>query len=88
MQFYFWLFRRELPSELELGGLFIMLVMAAGTGLGFLLGLAIGFVLLPWLWPKAGQGWQGFTVVAIYLVNSLMCFELGYRWGQWAAKRY
>ncbi|WP_460193917.1 hypothetical protein [Thermosynechococcus sp. FA-CM-4201] len=87
MQFYFWLFRRELPSKLELGGLFIMLVMAAGTGLGFLVGLGIGFVLLPWLWPEAGQGWQRLTVVGIYLVNSLMCFELGYRWGQWEAKR-
>ncbi|WJI24460.1 hypothetical protein RHP47_01925 [Thermosynechococcus sp. QKsg1] len=87
MQFYFWLFRRELPSKLELGGLFIMLVMAGGTGLGFLIGLAAGFVLLPWLWPELGQLWQGLTVVAIYFVNSLIWFELGYRWGQWEAKR-
>lgn len=87
MQFYFWLLRRELPNSLELGGLFIMLMMAAGTGLGFFVGLAVGFVLLPWLWPEGSQIGQRLSVVGIYLVNSLICFELGYRWGQREAKR-
>ncbi|MFN4279128.1 hypothetical protein [Thermosynechococcus sp.] len=86
MQFYFWLFRRELPSRLELGGLFIMLVMAAGTGLGFFVSLAVGLGLVPWLWPEVSQIWQRLTIVGIYLVNSLICFELGYRWGQREAK--
>lgn len=87
MQFYFRLFRRELPNSLELGALFIMFVMAGGTGLGLLGGIAVGLGLLPWLWPELGQLWQGLTVVAIYFVNSLIWFELGYRWGQWEAKR-
>lgn len=87
MQFYFWLFRRQLPPNLELGALFIMLVMAAGTGIGLLVGIAVGLGLLPWLWTEVGQLWQGFIVVAIYFVNSLICFELGYRWGQREGKR-
>ncbi|BCX12969.1 MAG: hypothetical protein KatS3mg067_1907 [Thermosynechococcus sp.] len=87
IQFYFWLFRRQLPNSLGLGGLFIMLVIAGGTGLGFLVSLALGLVLLPWLWPEVNQRGQWFTVAAIYFVNSLIWFELGYRWGQWQAKR-
>ncbi|HIK25157.1 MAG: hypothetical protein P3X23_002525 [Thermosynechococcus sp. Uc] len=87
MQFYFWLFRRELPNSLELGGLFIMQVIAAGTGLGFLVSLAVGLMLLPWLRPEMGQGWRWLTAVGIYVLNSLLCFELGYRWGQREAKR-
>ncbi len=87
IEFYFWLFRRELPSSLEMGGMFIMLVIAAGTGLGFLVSLAVGLVLFPWLWPETGQGGRWLTAVGIYVLNSLLCFELGYRWGQREAKR-
>ncbi|MFN4196147.1 MAG: hypothetical protein ACK4HM_10045 [Thermosynechococcus sp.] len=87
VQFYFWLFRRKVPDEIELGGLFILLVMAVGTGLGFFGSLAVAGLLLPWLWPAVGQEWRWFSVAAIYFGNSLIWFELGYRWAQREATR-
>lgn len=78
-EFYLRLFRRALPPSLELGGLFIALVLSFAYPFGAIWGYALGFWLAPMLsdLPSAAKWIIG---IIVFFLWTLLMFELGYRW--------
>ncbi|MCJ2544120.1 hypothetical protein [Thermostichus vulcanus] len=78
-QFYLWLFRREIPTSLELGGLAMVYMMSLGYVFGWLWGYLVGFVLLPRLGVEGSILAKVLVAIGIYLLWTLLVFEILYR---------
>ncbi|MEN9221692.1 MAG: hypothetical protein Q6M04_04575 [Thermostichus sp. BF3_bins_97] len=78
-QFYLWLFQRQFPPSLELGALAITYMMSLGYAFGLLWGYLLGFVLLPNLWPGVGIRAKVLVGIVIYILWTLLVFEVLYR---------
>ncbi|MEN9226213.1 MAG: hypothetical protein Q6L60_03165 [Thermostichus sp. HHBFW_bins_43] len=78
-QFYLWLFQRQFPPSLELGALAIAYLMSLGYSLGLLWGYLLGFVLLPRLWSGVGILPKVLVGLGVYILWTLLVFEVLYR---------
>lgn len=78
-EFYEKLFNAHFPTSLELGGLFIAIVLAILYPWGILWGYIVGFRLFPvWHWPIA---------IATCWLWTVGVFWLGYAWALREASR-